>query len=338
MTFDVAKQTIDYIFNEPGLESDEIALDFIGGEPLLEIVLIDKIIDYFILIADSLNHHWRDDFKIRITTNGLLYSSDKVQKFISKYHKHLGISISIDGDKTKTNTARVYPNGAGSYDDVVKSIPLWREQFPEEGTKMTISHDDLPFVFEGVKHLVALGIHKIDVNPVLENVWRPNDNIILEDQLIKCADFLIDNKLNNIVELSCFNYQLGNEVMPNTPYNYGTCGSFAFTVDYKGDFYKCLRFAKFSLRNQKARTIGNIDKGIDWNRLRPFQTYCNQITSPKCIHCELQNGCKICPAENYDSSSSFTIFEQSYSSCLMHIAKVRAKNYYWNKLFSLTQL
>jgi uncharacterized protein len=331
MSLGVAQRAIDYIFSEPKLDSDEIILDFIGGEPLLEINLINEIVCYFRAKANDSDRSWREKFSIRITTNGLLYTSARVQDFIRTYHDHLRMSISIDGNRDKTNVSRIYINGKGSYDDVVKSIPLWRKQFPDEGTKMTISHNDLPYVFESVKHLVSLGIHKIDVNPVLENVWYQGDDQILENQLIKCADFIFDNHLENVVYLSCFEKNLGIPDEIDAHYTYGICGTFMLAINYKGDFYPCLRFAKFALGNKPERSIGNVFEGINWNLMRPFKSFCNQITSDKCMQCDLHNGCKICPAENYDSSSSSTIYEQSLYACAMHKAKVRANNYFWCK-------
>lgn len=333
MSFDVAKRTIDYIFSESRLNSEQfLVLDFIGGEPLLEINLIDEIVKYMVKTATNRNHHWKQNFSIRITTNGLLYSSREVQKFIKNYHDHLQVSISIDGNEAKMNSARIFPDGSGSYDAVVKSIPLWRRQFPFEGTKMTISHDDLPFVYDSIRHLIALGIYKIDVNPVLENVWQSGDDLLLEDQLVKCADFIIDNNLYDKVDLSCFDTDLGMNKDSGAHYNYGICGSFTFAVDYRGIFYTCLRFAKFSLRSKEARPIGNIEYGVNWNYMRPYQVFCNQITSQKCLSCDLSYGCKVCPAENYDSSSTSSIYDQSFAACLMHRAKVKAKNYYRTKL------
>lgn len=339
MSLDVAQRTIDYILSDKTLSSDEsVVLDFIGGEPLLEISLIKDIVNYFIEKVSIHRHSWQYNYTIRITTNGLLYSSDAVQSFIAKFHDHLAISISIDGNKDKTNSARMYPNGRGSYDDVLSSIPLWRKQFPNEGTKMTISHDDLQYVFESVKHLLSLGIYKIDINPVLEDVWQDGDDEILEDQLVQCADYIIDNRLYNSVDLSCFEGGSGDFKESDVPYDYGICGSFTFAVDYSGDFYSCLRFAKFSLRNQPARRIGNLKDGINWNLMRPFQTFCRKITSDKCISCGWQSACKICPAENYDSSDTSSIYEQSFSACKMHRAKLKAKNYFWNKLsFTLSR-
>ena len=47
MTWDVAKKAIDYILDcEAEMEEESVILDFIGGEPFLEIDLIDRICYY----------------------------------------------------------------------------------------------------------------------------------------------------------------------------------------------------------------------------------------------------------------------------------------------------
>ena len=47
MTWDVAKRAIDYILDrEDEFHEESVVWDFIGGEPFLEIELIDKICDY----------------------------------------------------------------------------------------------------------------------------------------------------------------------------------------------------------------------------------------------------------------------------------------------------
>ena len=79
-----------------------------------------------------LNHHWFDSYRFSFSTNGLTYSSDKVQKFIDKNKKHLSIGITIDGTQRKHDLNRIYKSdGRGSYRDVVKNIPLWLEPVPK---------------------------------------------------------------------------------------------------------------------------------------------------------------------------------------------------------------
>ena len=61
MDWSIAKQAIDYILShETEFPEGSVTWDFIGGEPFLEIDLIDKICDYIKIEMFRLNHHWFD--------------------------------------------------------------------------------------------------------------------------------------------------------------------------------------------------------------------------------------------------------------------------------------
>lgn len=67
--------------------------------------------------------------------------------------------------------------------------------------------------------------------------------------------------------------------------------------------------------------------------MRAMESFINNTVFPQeCINCEVASGCKWCPAENYDSSENGSVFVRTTYACEMHKAKVRAKNYYFNKL------
>ena len=87
MSFDVAKRAIDYILSKEDdklFNQESVIWDFIGGEPFLEIELIDKICDYIKVQMYTLNHHWFNSYRFSISTNGLNYDNEKVQNYISK--------------------------------------------------------------------------------------------------------------------------------------------------------------------------------------------------------------------------------------------------------------
>ena len=111
------------------------------------------------------------------------------------------------------------------------------------------------------------------------------------------------------------------------------------SIDAAGNFYPCTRFAAYSLRSKKPIIIGNVNEGIDMNKLRPFLTLDRLTQSPrKCIECEVASGCAWYQGENYDSAETNTIFQRSTAICKMHKARVRANNYYWNKLYRKLEL
>lgn len=334
MSFDVAKRAIDYILSNRELFYEKsVIFDFIGGEPFLEIDLINEICDYIKITLYETNHPWFNSYRFNFSTNGLMYHESKVQKYIQKNRQHLSIGITIDGTRQKHDLNRVYKNGKGSYDDVVKNIPLWLEQFPGASTKVTISSDDIPYIKESVLHLYKLGIKEVNINCVFENVWKDGDDLLFEEQLIQLADEIIANDLYKDYICSFFQKNIGRP-LDHSLQNENWCGAGRMlAIDAKGNFYPCTRFAQYSLREKTAIIIGNIRDGINTNRLRPFLSLDRCTQSPqKCLDCEVAEGCAWCQGENYDAADSNTIFQRSTAICKMHKARVRANNYYWNKL------
>lgn len=336
MTFEVAKCAIDYILDhEQDYREESVVWDFIGGEPFLEIDLIDKICDYLKVEMYRRNHHWFDSYRFSFSTNGINYHEPKVQQFIEKNCNHLSIGITIDGTKQKHDLNRIYKvSEKGSYEDVVRNIPLWLSQFPWGGTKVTISSADIPYIKESVLHLFSLGIHEVSINCVFEDVWADGDDLLFETQLTDLADVIIDSGLYEDYQCSFFNADIGHPLDPEL-FNQNWCGAGKMlSIDAAGNFYPCTRFAQYSLRDKKAWIIGNIHDGIDKNKLRPFLTL-DRLTqsSEECAKCEVASGCAWCQGENYDAADTPTVFQRSTAICKMHKARVKANNYYWNKLY-----
>ncbi len=332
MSFEIAKQAIDYLldekcnFKEPG-----VVWDFIGGEPFLEIDLIGQICNYIKCEMYRKNHKWFNNYRFNFSTNGLNYHESKIQRFIEENHSHLSIGITIDGTKRKHDLNRIYRSGKGSYEDVVRNIPLWQKQFPNEGTKVTISSDDIPYIKESVLHLYSLGIHEVHINCVFENVWKEGDDKDFERQLVELADAIIDEGYYKDFNCSFFSEDIGKPLADNVNW----CGAgMMIAVDAAGYFYPCTRFAAYSLRSKRPIIIGNVKDGIDQNKLRPFLTLDRTTQSKQeCLDCEVASGCAWCQGENYDAADTATIFQRSTAICKMHKARVRANNYYWNKLY-----
>ena len=337
--------------HEEDFREESVVWDFIGGEPFLEIELIDKICDYLKLRMFELNHHWFNSYRFSFSTNGINYHTPEVQAFIQKNREHLSIGITIDGTEKKHDLNRVWkqptadangltqPSERGSYKDVVKNIPLWLSQFPDAGTKVTISSADIPYINESVLHLYSLGIHQVNINVVFEDVWQEGDDKRFEEQLMLLADAIIDGGYYQDYACSFFSETIGKPMDPERD-NQNWCGAGKMlSVDAAGNLYPCTRFAQYSLRSKKALIIGNIHDGINQNLLRPFLTLDRTTQSPqKCLECEVASGCAWCQGENYDAAQTNTIYERSTAICLMHKARVRANNYYWNKLYRKLEL
>lgn len=339
MSREVARGTIDYLLaGSDHIDTPALILEFIGGEPLLAIDLIDDATDYFKLRAYELDHPWFERYRISISTNGILYGDERVQRYIAKNHAHLSIGISLDGTKRKHDMNRVYPGGRGSYDDIMRNVPLWLSQYPGGSSKVTISSEDIPYIRESVLHLFSLGITDVNINVVFEDVWKPGDDERFEEQLRELADEIVDGELYRGHTCSLFNASIGNPIPANEETNWCGSGKNMLAVDTAGDFYPCNRFLPFTLNHHEGRRIGNYRDGIDPNRLRPFYSLTRSSQSTdECMRCDVAGGCAWCVGFNYDEAPTPTIFHRSTAICRMHLARVRANRYYQERLRAATQ-
>ena len=344
MPFEVAKKLIDGILtNDKSInnyvKSENaigIVLEFIGGEPFLEVDLIDKIIDYFIEKCIILHHPWIDRFRVSICSNGVLYFTPKVQEFIKKHQTHLSFTISIDGNKTLHDACRVFPDGTGSYDLAIKAAKHYRKYYDAIlSSKMTLSPDNINFVFPALVNLWENDYNFIYCNCIYEKGWTIEHAKILYNELKKVADYLLNNHLERIKGTSILNLDLSQQKNISDKNFCGGDGNM-LAVDYKGDLYPCLRYMESSIgQSQSPYIIGNVNDGIGYNQQTKNMiagldvTY--QSQSPQeCLDCPVSSECGWCSALNYQEFG--TINKRTTYTCLMHKARVLANYYYQNKM------
>ena len=67
MSFEIARQAVDYILeHEQEMPEGSVVWDFIGGEPFLEIDLIDQLCDYIKKQMYIKNHHWFNSYRFSL--------------------------------------------------------------------------------------------------------------------------------------------------------------------------------------------------------------------------------------------------------------------------------
>ena len=203
MSIETAKKFIDYLLNAD--ESNEyinpvispfLIIEFIGGEPFLEIKLIDEIMDYFIDQAFKLQHPWATRYCISICSNGTLYFEPEVQRFFNKHRNHISFSVTIDGNKELHDSCRVFYDGSPSYDLAWAAAQDWISKGGYMGSKITICPENLPMLNDALRHFVSLGYEEINANCVYEEGWTIEDASELYNQMKNFADYMLDNKLN----------------------------------------------------------------------------------------------------------------------------------------------
>lgn len=129
MSWETAKKAVDFLW-EHSVDSRTVNIGFYGGEPLLEFPLLQHIVEY----SEKLFRGKKLTFAL--TTNGSLLS-DEIILYFAQHEVEL--MISLDGPKEVNDTNRVFINGLGTYDTVVKRINRIREIAPEYADKLSIN-------------------------------------------------------------------------------------------------------------------------------------------------------------------------------------------------------
>lgn len=315
--------------------SPAIILEFIGGEPFLQVELIEQICDYFFNKAIELCHPWATMFCISICSNGVLYFDPKVQHFLNKYRDRLSFSVTIDGNKELHDACRIFPDGTPSYDLAVSAAKDWISRGYYMGSKITIAPGNLEYLYDAVIHMVDLGYTEINANVVYEKGWTTEHAQKYYKELIRLADYWIDNNLVETHYLALFVDTFFKPKEEGDDDNWcGGTGSM-LSMDPDGYLYPCIRYMESSLGDdRKPFRIGHVDEGIGQTECTHNCIDClNAITrrtqsTDECYYCPIAEGCSWCSAYNYQENG--TPDSRCTYICDMHKARSLANVYFWN--------
>ena len=346
MTLEMGKKIVDCIFKDNykiekyySLKNmTGIILEFIGGEPFLEVELIDNIMDYFVEQAYKYKSILAYRYKISMSSNGTLYNDPKVQAFIKKWRDRLSLGISLDGCKELHDACRVFPDGSGSYDLAVDAVKKELQINPYMSTKMTLSPDNIKYFLPAIKNLIELGYKDIPCNYVFEKGWTLDDAIKAYTYIKEVADYLLT--LNRIPHISFFNQLCASSFDKN--YDSNWCGGtgLMLSANYKGEFYPCIRYMESSLGTEvPPYIIGNVDEGIMNTKDSCDKVDClscitrSSQSTQECMDCPINALCAWCSGYNYQEFG--TPNKRATYICDMHKARALGNVYFWNKFYRI---
>lgn len=347
LNLDTAKKFIDILFEEsynPGSDFYVgnvkcLILEFIGGEPLLEVKLIRQILNYFRYKAISENHIWATNYMASMISNGVHYFQDDVQSLLEENKGKMDFAISLDGCKELHDSCRVFPNGEGSYDIASRACKHFMDNYnPNMNTKMTLAPSNVHWLSTAFENLYNLGYKVIHSNCIYEIGWDISHAQIFYKELKKVADFILDNDLEDTIFTSLFDEQHFQPMTDADNQNY--CGSTGYMLALapSGNIYPCIRFMPSSLGNDiEDYAIGDVNNGIGklgCHNCRKCEL--NEVTrrsqsTDECYNCPVASGCGWCTAHNMQETGS--VNKRVTYICGMHKARGLANVYYWNKVY-----
>lgn len=346
MSFESAKEFIDRLLNNEYEfattdNADGIIVEFIGGEPFMEIDLINKISNYLVTKMVEMDHPWLHFLHFAVSTNGILVKDPRVVDFLDKYGIICALSISIDGNKELHDACRIDFNGNGSYDRAMEAVHFYKERYGNmPGIKMTLAPQNVKYIYESIVNLINEGYTEIYLNCVYEKGWELEHARIMYTQLKQVTDYMIENGLYDKVFLSLFDEDLFKPIPPGKKEE-NWCGGIKdkmIAIDHRGDIYPCIRYMDSSLNGeQEPLIIGSVTRGYavsdtDKSNLDKISniTRRSQCTD-ECYYCPIADGCGWCSALNYQETGS--VNKKINHICIMHKARALANVYHWNRIY-----
>jgi radical SAM peptide maturase (CXXX-repeat target family) len=208
---------------------------------------------------------------------------------------------------------------------------------------MTLSPDNVMFTYEAVKSLIENNYQNIHLNCIYEQGWENKHGTLLYFELKNLANYIIENNLYNSVRISMFNMHYYHPKLPTDNNNWcGGVEDHMLSVDYKGDFYPCIRYMESSLNNNQIPIkTGNIIHGLYYtDEEKQWKTELTNVTrqiqsTDECFNCPIAEGCGWCSAYNYEVYG--TVKKRATFICPTHKAISLANAYYWNLIFMIEE-
>ena len=173
LNVDSAIKLINYIFNlRVHSHNKKVSISFYGGEPLLNMNCIKKIVNYAKTLGNALNL----EVNFNMTTNGLL-----LHKYIDFVVKNrFNLLVSLDGDE-KNNSYRVLKsNGNPSFQQVVSNLEMIQNVYPTF-FEHNISFNSVLHDKNSVKQIYEYIYKKFHKTPLISELNTLGVNRLKED-------------------------------------------------------------------------------------------------------------------------------------------------------------
>lgn len=304
MSFETAKNAIDFFWVH-SRDKKQVAIGFYGGEPLLEFQLIKDAVSYAKKIFEG------KDLSFHITTNATLMT-DEMTDFM--LNNRFMITYSLDGIKRVQDANRIFPNGKGTYDIVIRNIERAFEQDPRclknHSLSMVLSPDlsyaDVTGLFkERVlsnldANINAMEIDNMSVPSSSDYITNYNyDRFLSFVELFRGNGEKYPNKIfaRDMLDMTTYDRYIGTNVLPTIAAPGGPClpGKARLFVDCFGNFYPCEK-----VNEQKTLQIGPLSAGFDFEQINNLLNIA-KITEDLCKGCWAFSLCSSCVKTSFGS-------------------------------------
>lgn len=293
MNIHCAKDILSQYLNSP--DYDEVEIDLFGGEPFLQFDLIKELCEW------TWSQKWKAKYIFFATTNGTLIHGE-VKDWLHKHKELFWCGLSLDGMPETHNK-----NRSNSFDKI--NIDFFKECWPEQTVKMTISQNSIETFADDIIYLHSLGFNVTGSNFAEGIDWSDERYLkIAFEQMEKLCEYYIEHP--NIKPCPLINMRIAKCEENKTESKWCGCGELMAVYDTDGSKYPCTFFTPMTFTKEQLDSL----KNIDFNDPRNF-------VDKECFdNCYLEPVCNCCYGANMLMNGKLNIRDKS--KC--ELMKIRA--------------
>ena len=303
MSLETAKKAVDFLADH-SIDNGEVNISFYGGEPLLEIELIKKVISYSNSVFEGKNVSYN------LTSNGTLFTGEMIEYFIKE---NVRVMISLDGsEKIHDKNRRFAADGSGTFRTVMKNLKYIKEKYPEFLEQVDINmvidpqneFDHINSVFKDYDVFRKMHIH----SAIVDDIYTFEKTTYSDDYSQKMqyqfflgylnqygrtgSESLIPMVIEERERVKSIRDNLDRiEGLSDCTAPGGPCipGQKRLFIDVEGNFFPCERV------NEKSdcMNIGNLEEGFDFEKAEKLLNV-GRLSKDECRNCWAFRHCNLC--------------------------------------------
>ena len=356
------KDVINKSFTKQNASEDKslfmqgLNLDFIGGDSLMNVDLLDKVIKYFIFKLNTTKElpaeRWRNNWRLSLSSNGTLFEKKEVRDFCEKYKNVLSLGVSIDGCPTIHDMNRIFNpeltggKEVGSMSTILKWWDWYQKTFENtaHATKSTLAKCSIPYIYESLFYMFEkMNIIYINQNFIMEDAYLTEDDYILfDEQMKKCVEYVLKHRHELYWSMIDKNQFALHKALTPEELEESRCGSGCMPcLGINGKIYPCFRWAPHTQPAHLKDKMVTGDTINGFNHPEKFTEVCegskkkNCTKEDKCKTCEYESACSYCIGGCYAEYGDFV-----RTTHICEITKLQCKwaKVYWNEYNKLEGL
>lgn len=281
MSLETAEKVVKFIDKNLN-EEDTLKIEWFGGEPLLNIKVIDYIYDKIKVICEKKHCH----FYSSIISNGSLVDESLAVKMKNEWNLSL-IQITLDGYEKEYNEAKNYCNPTKhNFKTVINSIKYLANQGIHVTIRMNYDTKNYESLYKLINYLHEELKTYTNISYYVYPLWSSIEedvedsfasNAKADENLLKLFELLVKNKMGSIYKIARLNYK---------QHSCQAWSENSLTILPDGKISKCCE--------SYNQILGDVENGI--TNKESYEFWTNSKLDDKCEDCVYlplcQGGCK----------------------------------------------